>query len=121
MSDNADFFNSDDYWVSDTTSPFYGLPISDVDFEPDPNELLSGQVLEALGVESLGEVFVDITEDNIDDLRGNVFPNIIDAIIYLYQSGILIFSNIGVDDNGDPRPIIPADSGRFLAEETPDA
>lgn len=116
MSDNPEFFQSDDYYISDPTNPFYGLPMGDVPTEPDPNEEVLDEVLYRLGVEDFTGIVVDVDDVKLENLRGNRFANITDAIVYLAEAGILNFGQVTLDEEGEVGLGVDDDSGKAGSE-----
>lgn len=111
MTDSPDFFNSDDGYVSDPNDPFYGLPLGEVPTEPDPNDVVFEDVLERLGVFDFSGIVVDFSEANPEQLRGNRFVNLTDAIVYLANAGILQFGQVTIDEEGELGLEIDNDTG----------
>lgn len=54
-------------------------------------------ILGSFGLEGIERIVLDISDANPEDLRGNRFANIEEAILYLFDSGILGFSNVYLD------------------------
>lgn len=113
MTDFPEFFNSDDYYISDTTSPFYGLPTGDVPVEQDPNDAVLDEVLDRLGIDDFAGVFVDFSDADPANLRGNRFANLTDAIVYLAEAGILQFGDVTIDEEGEIGLEIEPDTDRI--------
>ena len=84
------------YPPDDPRNPFFGLDGFDQhSFIPaDPNERIERDVLDALGIASFDEIFVNPTERDIENIRGNRFESITEAVIYLFDAGILRFSGV---------------------------
>jgi len=101
MTDFPDFLDNDDGVISDPDNPFYGLPSIGVITENDPNERITADILGVLGITDFTEVIVNLDNADVTRLRGNRFPNIVDAIIYLNEAGILAFSDVTIDDDGE--------------------
>ena len=97
MPDYLDY-NPQDYDPNDTDSGFFGDPFYD-DYEPDAADEVLTDVLDQLGIDDFDEIIVNLPDANLDDVRGNVFPDIISAIIYLYDAGIIAFSKVVIDDD----------------------
>ena len=101
MSDSFDFFENDDHYISDKDSPFYGLPTGDVPVQQDPSDAIVEEVLDRLGVEDFTGITVDFGNVNVENLRGNRFANLTDAIVYLAEAGIFSFGDVTLDDDGE--------------------
>jgi hypothetical protein len=91
-------------------NPFYGLDGFDEFSETDPLEQIEREVLDSLGIESFEDIVFDISDSEVNDLRGNRFEDLREAILYLFDSGILRFSGVVLD--GDEVMIeVDSDSG----------
>lgn len=112
MSDFSDFTNDNDGIVTDESSPFYGLPIGDTRTTPDDRIGDYDDLLDRFGVNDLGDIIIRRTDATPENLRGNRFSNITDALLYLYEAGIVQFSNVAVSDDGEIQPEIDDDSGK---------
>lgn len=99
MSDYFDDESSDNEDYED--SPFAGLPgwVGDEHFPPDPYEKIEREVLDAFGIEDFDEILFEPDESSIENMRGNRFESIQDAIWYLFDSGILRFSGVVLGDD----------------------
>lgn len=110
----SDFFeneSSDDEGYED--SPFSDLPgwIGDEALPFDPFEQVEREVLDTFGIEDFDEILFEPSELDIENLRGNRFESIQDAVMYLFDSGILRFS--GVTLGGEETMIeVDSDSGK---------
>lgn len=113
MTDNPEYYDSDEFLIDDPNSPFYGLPRGVAQTAPDPQEQVLNEVLDQLGVNSFGEVIVDFGNVDVENLRGNRFTNIVDALVYLGQAGILQFGEVTLDDEGEIGVAIDSDTGRI--------
>lgn len=102
MSDFFDDESSDDELYED--SPFAGLPgwVGDESFPPDPYEKIEREVLDTFGIEDFDEIIFEPDEIDVENLRGNRFESIQDAIMYLFDAGVLRFSGVvlGADEIG---------------------
>lgn len=101
MTDYPEFLDNDDGVISDPTNPFYGLPVGNVNTVPDQNTGFESQVQARFGVESLGDIIIDVESVNAENLRGNRFSNLVDAIVYLHEAGILSFSDVALYEDGE--------------------
>lgn len=108
MTDDFDFLG--DYWGDDDDGPDSGDWLS----EPSPSEkAFIDEILAAYGIESVGEITVNF-HDGIDpsELRGDRFATLAEAVMYLYDIGVLGFSDIIYYEDEDLYGArIPADSG----------
>lgn len=112
MSDYSDFYNDNDGIVTDEDSPFFGLPIGNTRTTPDDRIGDYQDLLDRFGVNDLGDIIVNREDAPVENLRGNRFSNIADALLYLYEAGIVQFSNVTVDDEGEVGTEIDDDSGK---------
>lgn len=87
------------YPPDDPRNPFYGLDgFDEKSFIPaDPHERVEKDVLDALGIASFDEILITATERDIESMRGNRFESITEAVIYLFDAGILRFSGVVID------------------------
>lgn len=92
-----DLYNYEDLEPED--NPFYGLGGFDEFSETDPYEKLEKDVLDSLGIEEFDEIIFDIKDVDVENLRGNRFESLGEALTYLFDSGILRFSGIVIDDD----------------------
>lgn len=99
MTDNPEFYDADDWLIDDPNSPFYGLPRGDIDTVPDAHDTVLGEVLDRLGIVDFSDLFVDIKDAEPEELRGNRFTNLVDAIVYLAEAGILQFGDVVLDED----------------------
>lgn len=113
MTDFPQFEDSDDGFIDDPSSPFFGLPTGNTPTTPDPYEIIEDEVARELGVDTLGDIFIPFADADPNGLRGNRFGNIIDAIRYLAEAGIIQFSNVTINDEGDIGLEIDPDTQRF--------
>lgn len=94
MSDYFDF-DPNEYDPQGEDNPFAGLPgFDDSEISPDPYEQVERDVLDSFGVESFEDIIFDVTSVQPDDLRGNRFATMSDALNYLFDAGILRFSGV---------------------------
>ena len=86
------------YPLNDPRNPFYGLDGFDARSRqsPDPYERIERQVLDSLGIDSFEEILIDSGNRTPEDMRGNRFESIAEAIVYLFDAGILRFSGVVV-------------------------
>lgn len=101
MTDSPEFFDSDDYLIDDPNSPFYGLPRGEVDTVPDASSEVLEDVLDRLGVDDFDGIIVDFQDVNVENLRGNRFVSLSDALVYLHEAGILSFGSATINDEGE--------------------
>lgn len=101
MTDDPQLESNFPYLVDDPDSPFYGLPRGVDNTVHDPQEEVLAEVRDQLGVASISDVVIDFSDANIEELRGNRFTSIVDALVYLGQAGILQFSSVTVDDDDE--------------------
>lgn len=81
-------------------NPFLGLDGFDkFTSEPDPYNLIEQDVMNAFGVESFDSILLDASERQIENMRGNRFESLQEAIIYLFDAGILQFSGVVVGED----------------------
>jgi hypothetical protein len=63
--------------------------------EPDVNDLFLQEVLDSLGIESVAEIVIDFSDvENVSNLRGDRFTSPEEAFIFLYNIGVLGFSDV---------------------------
>lgn len=60
----------------------------------DPYEQQTQDIMDNLGIESFDDIILDLGDIDPDTLRGNRFENLQDAIVYLFDSGVLRFSGV---------------------------
>jgi hypothetical protein len=99
MSDFTDGFL--DYEPEGEDNPFWDLEGWDeASVRPDPYERMEREVLDAMGIESFDAILLDATERDLENMRGNRFESLQEAITYLFDAGILQFSGvvIGADE-----------------------
>lgn len=84
------------YPPDDPRNPFFGLDGFDEKsvIPPDPYERIEREVLDTLGIQSFDEILITASEREIEAARGNRFETIKEAIIYLFDAGILRFSGV---------------------------
>lgn len=89
------------YPPDDPRNPFFGLDGFDARTiqPPDPYERLEKDVLDSLGIASFDEILIKASERDIESARGNRFETIKEAIVYLFDAGILRFSGVVIDDD----------------------
>lgn len=93
MSDNPDgYFGYEDLPPED--NPFFGLDGFDEFTENDPYERIEQEVLNSLGIEDFDEIILDISDAEVENIRGNRFQNLQEAITYLFDAGVLRFSGV---------------------------
>lgn len=110
MSDYFDF-PPNDYDEEGDDNPFAGLPGYDDTFSDfDPFERAEREVLDTFGISSFDDIFVTRDEATLEGLRGNRFDSFEDAIWYLFDSGVLRFSGIVIDDDDEIAVDIDAES-----------
>lgn len=87
------------YPPDDPRNPFFGLDgFDEKSFTPaDPYERIERDVLDSLGISSFNEILVTASERDLEGMRGNRFENIKEAIVYLFDAGILQFSGVIID------------------------
>lgn len=68
---------------------------------PDAFEEFEKQVLDSLGIESFENIVYDIDKAEPSDIRGNRFESIKEAVLYLFDAGVLRFSGVVLDDKGE--------------------
>lgn len=111
MSDYFEDAPNDDEDYED--SPFADLEgwIGAEAISQDPFEQVEREVLDTFGIEDFDEILFEPSEIDPEALRGNRFESIQDAIMYLFDSGILRFS--GVTLGGEETQIeVDPDSGK---------
>lgn len=98
MSDVFDGFDS--YEPMGDDNPFLGKEgfdsLSDDDSKYSDFEQ---EVLDSFGIESFDSIFITASERDLENARGNRFETIAEAIVYLFDSGILQFSGVVLDDD----------------------
>lgn len=78
-------------------NPFLGLDgFDEFSAEPDPYDKLERDVLDTFGIESFDSIFINADEREVANMRGNRFESIREAILYLFDAGILQFSGVVV-------------------------
>lgn len=84
------------YPLDDPRNPFFGLGGFDEKtvIPPDPMERIEREVLDALGIQSFDEILITGSERTLENARGNRFENIKEALVYLFDAGILQFSGV---------------------------
>lgn len=99
MSDYFDF-PPNDYDSEGEENPFRGLAGYDDSFDNfDPFERAEREVLDTFGISSFDEIFFTRDTATLEGLRGNRFDSFEDAIWYLFDSGVLRFSGVVIDDD----------------------
>lgn len=98
MSDNPNTY-SDYEDMPDNENPFYGLDGFDGFTENDPYKEIEQDVLDTFGIESFDEIVMNIDEAQVENIRGNRFQDLREAVLYLFDAGILRFSGVVVDDD----------------------
>jgi len=100
------------YDADDPNNPFYGLDgFDEKSFKTDPYEQIERDVMDSLGIESFDRILIDATERTLENARGNRFSSLQEAILYLFDAGILQFSGVVV--GGEEIEIeIESDTGR---------
>jgi hypothetical protein len=96
MSDNPEgmYLHDDD----DSSNPYLGWNDWDEEaFEDDPYDKIEREVMDSLGIESFESILLDPTESEIENMRGNRFSSLEEAILYLFDAGILQFSGIVIN------------------------
>lgn len=63
----------------------------------DPYEEMTEDIMDNLGIEEFDDIVFDIGSVDPEDLRGNRFESLEEAIIYLFDAGILRFSGVVLD------------------------
>lgn len=110
MSDMDDgMFLYDD---EDSDNPYLGWNDWDEEaFDTDPYDELEKQVMDSLGIESFDSILLDPSESDMENMRGNRFASLEEAILYLFDAGILQFSGVVV--GGEELEIeVESDTGR---------
>ena len=79
--------------------PFFEFVDDDIIAEDDPNKVIYEQVLTELGIERIDSVIIQVGEAAPENIRGNRYTTIVDALIDLHLSGILTFSRVVIDDD----------------------
>lgn len=110
MSDNPNF-PPEMYDDMGEDSPFFGLDGWDGSSKPDPYEGLEREVLETMGIESFDAILISSDESVLENARGNRFETIQEAIFYLFDSGILLFSGVEYENEDYYGVEIDGDSG----------
>lgn len=109
MSDNPDgFYSYED--LPPEENPFFGLEGFDEFSDSDPYEQIERDVLDSLGIEGFDEIILDVSDAQAENLRGNRFESLQEAVTYLFDSGILRFSSVVIDDD-EISIEVDADSG----------
>lgn len=87
----------------DPRNPFFGLFGLDENTStpPDPYEALEEEVFHALDIDDFGGLLVSEFTVDVNELRGNRFENIREAILYLSDSGLLAFGKVVLYANGE--------------------
>lgn len=93
MSDNPEgMYGFDD---DNSDNPYLGWNDWDEEaFDTDPYDEIERQVMDSLGIESFDSILLDPSERDMENLRGNRFESLQEAIIYLFDAGILQFSGV---------------------------
>lgn len=96
----SDYDNNRDYDDSryNPDDPFWDLR-DDSEIAKDPAEEIMDQLADHFGVDSLDGIFINEPGDNPAGLRGTRFDNPVDAIIAMYERGILQFGNVYPDED----------------------
>lgn len=85
----------DVYPPDDPRNPFFGLDgFDEFTEEPDPHEGIEREVMDALGISDFDEILININERDLEGARGNRFESIQEAILYLFDAGVLRFSGV---------------------------
>ncbi len=92
MTDIPDSFES--FEDMGDENPFIGLPGFDTYSDIDPYERVEREVLDSLGIDSFDKIILDVSERNVENERGNRFESLREAVLYLFDAGILQFSGI---------------------------
>lgn len=95
MSDNNDydfFGGGDDPLFSDQDQELQGIR--------DERHSIIESIVNELDRLSVYDWVVDFSDVNLEELRGDRFTTLGDAIIYLYEVGILDFADIFIDQDG---------------------
>lgn len=88
-------------------SDFWG---DDLPEEPDwidPQSDMMRQIIDEYGAEFIEGIIVDWSQVKRNDVRGAVFAALDDALAYIYDIGVLSFSNVSIDPDGLVRVAIP--------------
>lgn len=95
------FDGAESYPLDDPRNPFFGLGGWDEQtvVPPDPYDRIEQDVLDSLGIASFDEILITATERDLESARGNRFETIKEAIVYLFDAGILRFSGVVIDDD----------------------
>lgn len=81
-------------------NPFLGIDGFDAfTLEPDPFDALEHEVLDSLGIDTFDSILITNNERTIENARGNRFESLKEAIIYLFDAGVLQFSGVVLDED----------------------
>jgi len=104
----SDYFDSypNDYDEEGDASPFIDWSgWSDEPLTVDPYIEAEQDILDTLGIEDYDSILLDPTTLEPDELRGNRFSSLQEAITYLFDAGILRFSGV-VMQEGEIMPAV---------------
>lgn len=106
MTDDRQPFNSPE--GEGEENPFQDLINEyNLDNEFDYNKEVFDELANRFGVESVGDLIIPLSDvENVEGVRGNRFVDVVDALIYLYDAGILDFSNVVIFDDGSVGVVI---------------
>ncbi len=97
------FDSGQDFEPLGQDNPFYGL--GSWDFfsynPPDPYERIEKDVFEALNIDDFDGLLIRDSDVSWDELRGNRFENIREAILYLSDAGILAYGKVVLFETGE--------------------
>lgn len=94
MSDYFDF-PPNDYDEEGDESPFIDWSgWSDEPLIEDPYLKAEEDILDTLGIEDFESIFFDPVDLKPEEMRGNRFESLQEAIMYLFDAGILRFSGV---------------------------
>lgn len=98
----SDYFDDDpnNYDEEGDENPFRDLPgWSDEAELEDPYIKATEDIMDNLGIEEFDDIVFDIRDADPESLRGNRFETLEEAIIYLFDAGILRFSGVVLSDH----------------------
>lgn len=97
--DDRDFLSEDDWGDYDDES--LAPPPENSDFVDD-GAITTRDILDALGIDRFEEIIVSLDEvENPSEIRGNRFATIEEAIFFLYDIGVVSFSQVVYFDDED--------------------
>lgn len=85
-------WEGDDYYDGERLPPM----------EPSTSDQeLLNEILDGLGIREFGEIVIDLTAANPAEIRGDRFSTLEETVLFLYDIGILNFSNLIYFDDVD--------------------